>query len=46
MVELMMDAMRFGPLENEADLRGSFDVPMIEEFPDCDENRVVLAVIN
>jgi hypothetical protein len=41
MAELMMDAMRFGPLENEAEPRGSFNVPMIEEFPDCDENRAV-----
>ena len=41
MVELMMDAMRFGPLENEAEPRGSFDVPMIEEFPACDENGVI-----
>jgi hypothetical protein len=41
MAEPMMDAMRFGPLENEAEPRGSFDVPMIEEFPDCDENGVI-----
>ena len=41
MGELMMDAMRFGPLENKAQPRGSFDVPMIEEFPDCNKNSVV-----
>ena len=41
MAELMMDAMRFGPLENEAESRGSFDVPMVEEFRDCDENGVI-----
>jgi hypothetical protein len=41
MAELMMDAMRFGPLENEAEPRWSLDVPMIEEFPDCDENGVI-----
>ena len=41
MAEPMMDAMRFGPLENEAEPRGSFDVPMVEEFPDCDENGVI-----
>ena len=41
MAELMMDAMRFGPLENEAEPPGSFDVPMIEEFPYCDENGVI-----
>jgi hypothetical protein len=46
MVELMMDAMRFGPLENEAEPRGSFDVPMIEEFPDCDENGVIAGGAN
>jgi hypothetical protein len=41
MAELMMDAMRFGPLENEAEPQGSLDVPMIEEFPDRDENGVI-----
>ena len=41
MAELMMDAMRFGSLENEAEPPGSFDVPMIEEFPYCDENGVI-----
>jgi len=46
MVELMMDAMRFGPLENEAEPRESFDVPMIEEFPDCDENGVIAGGAN
>jgi hypothetical protein len=41
MAELMMHAMRFGSLENETEPRGSFDVPVIEEFPDCDENGVI-----
>ena len=39
--EPMMYTMRFGPLENEAKPRGSCDVPVIEEFPDCDENGVI-----
>jgi hypothetical protein len=46
MAELMMDAMRFGPLENEAEPQGSFDVPMIEEFSDCDENGVIAGGTN
>jgi len=46
MAELMMDAMRFGPLENEAEPQGSFDVPMIEEFSDCDENDVIASGAN
>ena len=41
MTELMMDAMRFGPLEDETEPRGSFDVPMIEEFSNCDEDGVI-----
>ena len=46
MAELMMDAMRFGPLENETEPRGSFDIPVIEEFPDCDENGVIARSVN
>lgn len=41
MTELVMDAMRFGPLENEAKPRRGFDVPMIKEFADRDENCVI-----
>jgi hypothetical protein len=41
MMELMMDPMRFGPLKNKADPRGRFDIPMIEEFSDCDQNGVI-----
>jgi hypothetical protein len=41
MTELMMNAMRFGPLEDETEPRRSFDVPMIEEFANGDENSVI-----
>jgi hypothetical protein len=37
MTELMMNPMRFRPLENKADPGRRFDIPMIEELPDCDE---------
>jgi hypothetical protein len=46
MTELMVEAMRFGPLENKAEPRGSFDVLMIEEFPDCDKNGVIACDAN
>jgi hypothetical protein len=46
MAELMMDPMRFGPLENEAEPRGSFDVPMIEKFADCNQNGVITSGAN
>ena len=41
MAKLMMDPVRFWPLENETNPRGRFDIPMIEELPDCDENGVI-----
>ncbi len=41
MKKLMVDPMRFGPLEDETKPRGSFDVPMIEEFPNCDKDCVI-----
>jgi hypothetical protein len=46
MAELMMNAMRFGPLKNEAEPQGGVDVPMIEEFPDRDENGVIARSAN
>jgi len=41
MTELMMDPMRFWPLENETNPRGRFDIPMIEEFSERDEHSVI-----
>src|SRR5712691_3811395 len=41
MVKLMMDAMRFRSLENETEPGRSFDVPVIEEFPNCNEDGVI-----
>jgi hypothetical protein len=41
MAELMMHAMRFGPLENKTEPSGSLDIPMIEEFADCDKDSVI-----
>jgi hypothetical protein len=46
MMELMMDSMRFGSLENEAEPRRSFDVPMIEKFADCNQNGVITSGAN
>lgn len=41
MPELMMHAMRFRSLKNEADPCGGFDIPMIEKFSDRNEDGVV-----
>lgn len=41
MTKLMMNAMGFRPLEDESEPSGSVDVPMIQEFPDCDEDGVI-----
>ena len=41
MTKLMMNPMRFRPLENEANPRRRFDVPMIEEFSHCDQNGII-----
>ena len=41
MAELMMNPMRFWSLENKTEPRGSFDIPMIEEFPDRDKDCVI-----
>ena|SRR6266496_1534027 len=46
MTELMMDPMRFGSLEDEAEPCGSFDVPMVEDFSDCNEDRVITGGAN
>jgi len=39
--ELMMDAVRFGPLKKVTNPRRRSDVPMVEEFPHRDENGVI-----
>jgi hypothetical protein len=39
--ELMVDPMRFRPLEKKANPWRGFDVPMIKELTDCDKNRVI-----
>ena len=41
MMELMVHLMRFRPLENETNPRRRFDIPMIKELSDCDENGVI-----
>ena len=41
MAELMMNPMRFRPLENKANPGRRLDIPMIEELPNCDENGVI-----
>ena|SRR5947207_2328070 len=41
MTKLMMNAMRFGSLENETEPGGGFNVPVIEEFSDCDQDSVI-----
>src|ERR1700675_495701 len=41
MTELMMDPMRFWPLENETNPRWRFDIPMIEKFSQRDEHSVI-----
>ncbi len=41
MTELMMNPMRFRPLEKKANPGGRFDIPMVEELPDCNENGVI-----
>jgi hypothetical protein len=41
MTELMMNPMRFRALENKADPGGRFDIPMLEELPEGDENGVI-----
>ena len=41
MPELMMDAVRFGPLENETNPQRCFDIPMVKEFPHCDKDGVI-----
>jgi hypothetical protein len=46
MTELMMNPMRFRPLEKKADPRGRFDIPMVEELPDCDENGVITSGVD
>ena len=41
MAELMMDAVRFWPLEDESKPRRRVDVPVIKEFTDRNKNCVV-----
>lgn len=41
MTKLMMNSMRFRALENEANPRRRFDIPMIKELSDCDQDRVI-----
>jgi hypothetical protein len=41
MTKLMVNTMRFRSLENEAKPRRRFNVPMIEEFSDCDQNGII-----
>ena len=41
MTKLMMNPMRFRSLEKEANPRRRFDIPMIEELSDRDQNGVI-----
>ena len=41
MTELVMDAMRLRSLKDEAEPRGSFDVPVVEEFSERNQDRVI-----
>src|SRR5437762_906835 len=41
MTKLMMDAMGFRSLKDEAEPRGSFDVPVVEEFSERNQERVI-----
>lgn len=46
MLKLMMDAVRFGPLENETEPRGSFDIPVIKKFSERNEDCVIPRCVN
>ena len=46
MTELMMHAMRFRSLENEANPGGRFDIPMIEERSHCNQDGVITSGAN
>ena len=41
MPELMVNAVRFGPLKKKSNPRGSINVPVIEEFADGNRNGVI-----
>ena len=41
MTELVMNAMRFRPLENVTQPRRCVNIPMVEEFADRDQDRVI-----
>jgi hypothetical protein len=41
MPELMMYPMRFRPLKDEAEPARRVNIPVVEEFADCDQQRVV-----